>query len=332
MRKGRITRGVLTAAGVLAGGVAVLARRSYRRDIARARARVSFGNHILKTPCGPIEYAESGEGRPVLVIHGAGGGFDQGLHLGRTLIAEGFRVIAPSRFGYLGTPLPPDASPMAQADAHACLLDALNVPKVAVLGASAGGPSAMQFALRHPERCSALILIAPLAFRPQSENRPQHQPSPFATFVIDTTLRSDFLFWTAIKLGRDILIETILATPMADFRKAAPDDQEWLLQLLWEILPISGRRQGLRNEATIAASLPRYALEQIAAPTLAVSAKNDGYGTFDGTRYTAGHIPGARFIGYSSGGHLLVGHQDEVRSEIAEFLDRIAGGKPSGEW
>ena len=34
---------------------------------------------------------------------------------------------APSRFGYLRTPLPSDASPAAQADAHSCLLDALGL-------------------------------------------------------------------------------------------------------------------------------------------------------------------------------------------------------------
>ena len=53
------------------------------------------------------------------------GGFDQGLELGDGLVRAGFRLIAPSRFGYLRTPLPADASAEAQADAHASLLDAL---------------------------------------------------------------------------------------------------------------------------------------------------------------------------------------------------------------
>ena len=70
----------------------------------------------------------------ILVIHGAGGGFDQGLEFARPLVDAGFQVIAPSRFGYLRTPLPQDASPMAQADAHASLLDALQLEKVAVVG------------------------------------------------------------------------------------------------------------------------------------------------------------------------------------------------------
>jgi hypothetical protein len=59
---------------------------------------------------------------PVLVVHGAGGGFDQGLHFGAPLAAKGFQVIAMSRFGYLRTPLPAEASAAAQADGHVCLL------------------------------------------------------------------------------------------------------------------------------------------------------------------------------------------------------------------
>lgn len=76
----------------------------------------------------------------MLVVHGAGGGFDQGLALGQGLAERGWRVIAASRFGYLGTPLPRDASASAQADAHACLLDALGIERAAVLGAASSAP------------------------------------------------------------------------------------------------------------------------------------------------------------------------------------------------
>ena len=41
------------------------------------------------------------------------------------------------------------------------MLDALDVERVAVFGYSAGGPSALQFALRHPDRTTALVLLAP---------------------------------------------------------------------------------------------------------------------------------------------------------------------------
>src|SRR5688572_13998823 len=124
--------------------------RSYQQDLQAARERIATSSSVARTACGAIEYAEAGSGPAVLVVHGAGGGFDQGLDFAGDLAASGFRVIAVSRFGYLRTPLPADASAAAQADAHACLLDALGIPRAAVIGASAGAPSSLQFALRYP--------------------------------------------------------------------------------------------------------------------------------------------------------------------------------------
>jgi pimeloyl-ACP methyl ester carboxylesterase len=124
----------------------------------------------------------------VLVIHGAGSGFDQGLDLAQPLVRRGFRVIAMSRFGYLRTPLPADASPEAQADAHACLLDALGVKQAAVIGGSAGAPSAIQLALRHPERCSALVLLFPMTWAPRPAGAGPSKPPALLAFVMKTTL------------------------------------------------------------------------------------------------------------------------------------------------
>lgn len=57
-------------------------------------------------------------------------------------------------------------------------------------------------------------------------------------------------------------------------------------------------------------------------PTLAISAADDRYGTIDAARYTAEHIQGARFVCYETGGHLCVGHNDDLLAEIASFLKR----------
>ena len=143
---------------------------TYSRDISAARERVATGSKVINTPCGAIEYADIGptsNAPAILAIHGAGGGFDQSLDLARDFRVEGYRVVAPSRFGYLRTPLPADASAAAQADAHACLLDALGIPRAAIIGASAGAPSAMQFALRHAGRCRALVALVPAAYVPR---------------------------------------------------------------------------------------------------------------------------------------------------------------------
>ncbi len=292
----------------------------YQRDIQQARKLISSGSQIAETPCGPIEYAVAGNGPPVLVVHGAGGGFDQGMDFGESLVERGFRVIAMSRFGYLRTPLPADASSAAQADAHACLLDALGIQRAAVVGASAGAPSSMQFALRHPKRTTALVLLVPAVYVPRPDDAPPVTVPRGTAFLIDMGLRSDFLFWAASRLARRTVIRAILATPPAAVENASPEEQARIQQMIDRIMPISARRLGLRNDAAVIVALQRYALERISAPTLTIGVADDLFGTYDSARYTAGQIRGARFVGYPSGGHMWVGRQQEVLNEIARFV------------
>jgi len=306
------------AIAIVAIGALVAATWSrYADDLGQARQRVATGSEIAQTPCGPIEYAVVGDGPPLLLVHGAGGGFDQGFGIAQALAARGVKVIVMSRFGYLRTPLPADASAAAQADAHACLLDTLNIERAAIAGVSAGAPSTLQFALRHPERTSALVLLVP-AGRASDDDL---VPAPQATeFLFDTALRSDFLFWAATKLARDTLIESILATPPALVRNASADEQRRVDAILTQILPVSTRRLGLVNDARVVSTLPRYPVERIGAPALLISVKDDGFGTWDNARRIAAQVPGARFVGYESGGHVWVGHHDELLHEVERFV------------
>ena len=323
--RGRV---VGTLISLLGAGLSALVWFNYRRDIRRARERISVGSRIVDTPCGPVEYGFAGDGPPILVVHGAGGGFDQGLEIANPLVRSGFRVIAMSRFGYLQTPLPVDASPAAQADAHACLLDALDIQRVAVVGASAGAPSSMQFALRHPDRTAVVVLLVPAAYPSHIEQRPGGAVPPQSTAVVkllfDTALKSDFLFWVASKIARHAMIEVLLGTPRSVLENASAEERARIATVLNHIQPLSMRRLGLLNDVSIVRSLPRYELERIAAPTLIVGMADCLYGTYSGSRYCAEHIPGARFISYPSGGHLWVGHEREIMDGIAGFLRSTA--------
>ena len=118
-------------------GVAVLTGWLFNSDMQRARAHAAQGSVLIATSCGPIEYQEAGTGTPLLAVHGSGGGHDQGMAFAGALATQGIRVIAMSRFGYLRTPMPADASAAAQADAHVCLLDALGIRRAAIMGGSA---------------------------------------------------------------------------------------------------------------------------------------------------------------------------------------------------
>ena len=307
---------------ILAGlGLAmVVIHARYRSDLTRAAARAARGSVLASTRCGPIEYQEAGSGIPLLVIHGAGGGHDQGMDFARPLTQHGIRVIAVSRFGYLRTPRPADASPEAQADAHVCLLDALGIERAAVLGLSAGGPSAMQTAIRYPHRVGALVLVVPLVQKPESV--PASAP-PVSDEKDEWLLRlvgSDFLYWSTLKLAPDQLIRHLLATPPELLHDAGARERAQVNVLAVHVLPVSLRAAGLRDDTRLGKRLKPYALETIRAPTLAISARDDGFGTHANARYTASRIPHARFIGFEQGGHLLVGHDNEVIAEIATLV------------
>lgn len=315
------TRAVLwSSAGTLAGFAGWLTASAYRRDIGAARARVAAGSSIADTPHGPIEYALAGNGPPVLMVHGAGGGYDQGLDIGEPLISRGFRLIAVSRFGYLRTPLPKDASPEAQADAHARLLDTLGISRATVVGVSAGAPSAMQFALRYPDRCAALVLLSPALYVPRASESPSLKSPGWTVDLFDTALRSDFIFWLAMRSGRALMIRSLLGTLPEIVDKATAAERAKVATTLEHILPVAPRRLGLLNDAEVVSSLESYEPRDVKVPVLAISMADDLYGTLDGARYAAEQIPGACFIGYSDGGHLCVGHTDAIISAIAGFF------------
>ena len=295
-------------------------------DIAAAHARAARSGVVVQTRCCPIEYEQAGHGVPLLMVHGSGGGHDQGMDFAGFLSQHGIRVIAPSRFGYLGTPLPADASPQAQADAHACLLDALGVERAAVVGVSAGALSAMQMAIRHPARVSALILVVPLAYKPPGVADSAPAPAPLAEKILLSLIGSDFVFWSALHVARDQLIRRVLATPPELVAAASPSERASVNALLDSILPVSARADGLRNETQVATHLQPYDLAAIRVPTLVISARDDGYGTYASAEYTAGRIANAKFIGFEQGGHLLVGHGEEVRRAMAGHV--IANARP----
>jgi pimeloyl-ACP methyl ester carboxylesterase len=300
---------------------AVATQRAFATDLQRARARLVNRSTLASSRFGPIEYAVAGSGRPVLMIHGSGGGFDQGLAAAPRLVEAGYHVIAPSRFGYLRSAFPDDPSSENQADAFVDLLDALGVERAPVIGASAGALSALQFALRHPDRCSALLAIVPAAYAPDAP--PTRPPSPLAGAIFEHALKSDFLFWLGLVAAEREMIKTILATDPHLVDNATAAEKSRVRQMLWNILPVSPRANGLMNDGRLAGNPARMPLEDIRAPTLAISLQDDRYGTFAAARHIAAAVPGAQFRSYPTGGHVWVGHDAEMFGEIDAFLKAL---------
>jgi pimeloyl-ACP methyl ester carboxylesterase len=275
---------------------------------------------------GPIEFRSRGDGVPLLAIHGAGGGYDQGLAIADSLVGHGFRVVAPSRFGYLRTPVPGDASPAAQADAHAALLDSLQIDEAVVMGASAGAPSAVEMALRHPERVAALILMVPATYAPGN------MPSVDDTFGSRMVLRvvlagADFVWWSAARIARPMLVR-FLGVPPELAAAASAAERQRVDQWIDSVLPVSERLPGLRIDS--AGAYERLPFESVSVPTLIVTARDDLFKTLPAAEFMAKHIPGAKLIVFDTGGHLLLGCQTEVQAAVRDFLSE-AGLAPEAE-
>lgn len=306
---------------LLAAVVAVLAATvvvvSFRADLRAARSRLEGRSATIPTASGAMEFAVAGSGPPLLMIHGTGGGFDQGLLFSEKVAAQGVRVIAPSRFGYLRSSFPSDHSSEAQADAFVALLDHLKLGKVVVAGGSAGALSAVQFALRHPERTSALILIVPAA------NVQGHDPnkmSPAQEWMVRRLVTSDFLYWSGRKVAPKKLIGFLLATDPVLLDQVPADERDRAYRILDQMLPISARWKGMLNDAQLAGHPAKMDFRSIRIPTLIISAEDDRFGTAATSEAIALQMPSARLLLFPNGGHVLLGRDAESAREIAQFV------------
>ena len=312
----------------LAGGA--LLAVMFRQDIAAASERLAGRGETVGTALGRVEYAALGQGPPVLVVHGSGGGFDQGIELAGPLADRGFRILAPSRFGYLGSGMPSDPSAERQADVLAALLDRLGIAALPVMGASAGALSAIQFAIRHPGRCTALVLLVPASHSPERPPGVNALESPLGRAIFRAVLSSDFLFWIGVRFAPDFMVRAVLATDPALVANAAPAERRRVAEVLRHVLPISDRAEGLWFDTAAAGAPPPYAPDRIGCPVLALSAEDDFYGTARSARFAADSATDGRAVVYPTGGHLLVGRQRAAWGEIAEFLREAeeAAGRP----
>ena len=104
-----------------------------------------------------IAYDTAGEGPPVALLHAAVG--DRRLWDGQVgALAERHLVVRYDLRGFGDSPLP--GGPFSFVDDLAALLDHLGIEGAALVGNSFGGRIALDFALEHPERTAALVLVA----------------------------------------------------------------------------------------------------------------------------------------------------------------------------
>jgi pimeloyl-ACP methyl ester carboxylesterase len=301
--KASLVAAVAAAAAIPACGVYL----RYRRDMNAARARLAaVDRHVISTQWGAVEYAEQGSGAPVLVVHGIFQNCLSGLFSVRDLSDR--RFIAPSRFGYLGSSMPLDATPAHQAVALAALLDALGIDQIDVIGESAGATSALQLALRHPERVKHLaVLVGNLPGSPTAIVQPSWTKR----------VNRQFVMWALRALAPSTMARLVAAVPKG-FAMSS-DDVRYVNEFIDTLFPMSP--EGYNFDLFVSnADVTNYNLEAITVPTLIIHTKDDQLASHEASQRAAERIPGVRFVSLESGGHLMLGQTKIIRDELADFF------------
>jgi pimeloyl-ACP methyl ester carboxylesterase len=302
--------------GLLVGaGVVGMAAARYRSSIQAAYDRLGAEAWLLPSPYGDIEYAHGGAGPPVLVVHGAGGGCDQGELVAKAVLGEGFHWIAPSRFGYLRSTFHRGASWDDQAHAFAYLLDHLGLARVAVVALSARGPSALLLALLHPDRVASLTLISCGGARiPLAQSKLAHWQGWALLHIVDR----DFPYWLLTSLFRKRFL-TLMGADQRVVAGLSRPQREVIDRFVECMNPASRRHVGALFDHT--AAVPDRQIAAIEAPTLVIHAEDDTLQPYQNAAFFCATIPGARLLRFPAGGH-FVGfiEQATVRAAVQRHI------------
>lgn len=258
----------------------------------------TYNHKEVELSYGAMTYVDQGDGDVILSIHGISGGYDQAFDAAADKVSE-YRIIAPSRFGYLGSDTPDSPTPKEQAKAFKELLDILDIDKAYLLATSAGGTVAIRFALDYPERTKGLILYstaAPLIDNPESYQEYQGPPA---------FLCNNFGMWLLSPFFKPIMgMES---------------------DTIYSMLPVNERHNGMVMDASItnpdmARNYDEYQIESLKIPSLIFQAKDDLMSKYELIEKSIHRFPNCTFIEFETGGHLMSGHGEEINTALDKFL------------
>ena len=289
---------------------------------------------IIETALGPVEYAVVGTGVPTLVVHGTPGGIDAAALMARILPTDRISAILLSRPGYLGTPLIGRTIIDTQADLLAALLDHLGIVRAGVYTWSGGGPAGYRFAVRHPDRVTAVVANAACS---QAYHLPDQN---VATRLMFETAPGQWLLRVLAAHGGKQYIESVLSsegdltheqmTQRIDEIFADPVKRQFVIDLGPTATPDKTRREGYRNDLDRLAEITSLEIEKITAPTLIVQGTSDADLPPSQSYFAARTIPGAELLCLDNGTHLaLYTHPDAnaAQTHVVEFLLAAAGSQ-----
>ncbi|MDJ0757169.1 MAG: alpha/beta hydrolase [Ardenticatenaceae bacterium] len=309
------------------------AARLFRRWNERQYARAIADSQLIETKLGRVEYHLIGQGPVILHFHG-GVVAHNGWYMIEFLIEAGFTVLTPSRPGYLRTPLDGRTSAEQQADLAAALLEALDMEAMAVVGVSAGGPPALQFALRHAAQTQALVLLS--ALTQQTSLTEDQQNSLLGRLVMSPAGQNItyFLIYQVMTrvpgwvMGDFVRTETTytpdIGREISQRILADPQQRAELARIAQAMVPAKPRFPGMMNDLDMQQTLPRLPLERIDRPALIVHSRFDGDIPYENATFAAGTIPDAELVTLDQFGHFIWLGDPEVtaswRERVSAFL------------
>jgi 2-hydroxy-6-oxonona-2,4-dienedioate hydrolase len=325
-RSNNSPRGRRRTAPLVWGGVTLLVLAAvsaavfsgFRSDMAEQYARIAQGFELWESPEGTVQYARR-EGQaslpPVLVVHGSGGGFDQGSEIAGLLIDGSRGWVAPSRFGYLRSSVPKRCTARDQAEVLFLLMAHLGYSRFHVLAMSAGGAAGVELALAHPEAVLSLTLLSAGVSPQKSATQTEANGNGDA---LSRIVSGDFPYWLATHLLRRQMIGFI-GVPAPVFDSMDKEEQGKVLETIEIMNPASERARGIGIDRAIA--LPGNRMAGVRVPTLIFHASDDKLQVPGNANDAHRLIPGSRLVNFDRGGHLaLVVHRRAIGVELGGFL------------
>ncbi|MBW8911138.1 MAG: alpha/beta fold hydrolase [Sphingomonas sp.] len=252
-----------------------------------------------------IRISETGEGPPVVLIHGSGPGASGCSNFGGNIDAlagAGFRVLAPDLIGYGSSskPVGLDYTLDLFTDSLVEALKAAGISRASLIGNSLGGAIAIKIALDHPEMVDRLILMAPGGI----ETREAYFAMPGIAKMVGDFTSSDFDIEDMRKLVSNLVYDPSLLTDelIAErFAVARTQPKDVLARM--RVPDLSDR------------------LGELTMPILGFWGAEDGFCPASGAQKFLTACSDVRFILYARVGHwVMVEQRDEFNRHAIDFL------------